>query len=230
MGLAHACVLWYSYYNQQIVYRGVVEVAVYTDDVVEFKLFQLYLSQEVLNVFQYGARLFPAGLSIASLGVDLMNHLTSAMKLTQNSSLTYVRYSIANLTNNQDYYEDTLSQAGSRSVSGDNAAPSFVAASYIYTRSTKLTRNGFKRVSGLLDSDMDGNNATTAYRTLANTLANALAADVIVTSGGGSAYLQPVIVGRDGLGRYDLNRVVDVSGVKFVRITTQASRRAGHGR
>ena len=99
-------------------------------------------------------------------------------------------------------------------------APSFVAYAFRLNRETRLTRHGQKRIGGVSESDIEGNNPIGAVIPLLNDLATAMAGNMVTPSG---AVLSPVIRGVDKQTQAVI--LNDVDSVEFTRVTSQVSRK-----
>lgn len=155
---------------------------------------QLYLNQELLNVYYYRV------VSLTGLidgYLDLMadwfeSDLLPPILDIQNDYLTHVSVDIRNLSNNVDVLERPLGILGTNVATSDTVLPSWVTVNFKLVRESLATRNGSKRYSGLLE----GQNSFNAYAIPAPELAaleTALAADVYFTA---ALVMEPVIVRR----------------------------------
>jgi hypothetical protein len=110
-------------------------------------------------------------------------------------------------------------------VVGDATNP-YTAYEFIYNRATRITRNGFKRFAGPVEQDVDqGGNITPGVLVNLALLGNALESPLVVSWG----VCTPVIFGKatppPPLGSGLPERVNGITGVTFVRATTQNSRK-----
>jgi len=103
----------------------------------------------------------------------------------------------------------------------------YIAWEFQYDRATRLTRNGFKRISGVTEEDTDqGGNVTPGVLANLNALATVLQAPMDLSW----ATLVPIIYGRPTplppIGSGLPERVNLVENVRFIRVTTQNSRKS----
>lgn len=208
-------------------------MAMQVGDILQFTDTQVFLGQQMLNVYHYRVDLVEANVTYADVINEFEGTVVQAVRGVQHSTCTHTGMIVRNLTNGLDIFEEAISQAGSISVGGP--APSFESLGYRLLRATALTRHGSKRVGGLYDTLSEGNNIKADQMVAVNLVATRLAEDLVVDAGGGFDFtLAPVIVGRfpvgdPNAGELDLSRINDVAGAQFVRLTTQTTRRAGRG-
>lgn len=187
---------------------------------------QQWFSQVCRNVFHYRvstltgvveyeevASRFRAAVTSTYIPLAATNHKTTGQR-------------IDNLTNGLDMFVTEYTELG---TAAGEAAPPFTAWSAKLIRQTKLTRDGYKRLAGIVESSMqDGvltSAAVTAYTTWLGNVS-----PLNVTGAAGTAVLTLGILGRNDDGTFDLGRFQIPSSIIVVpRITSQVSRKIGRG-
>lgn len=202
-------------------------------DIVKVTDVQNFLGQEVLNVYFYEVTAAPevAGDNTpyeqicASFNADVRIYALPIQSVQLTHSVTRVD----NLTNGLDFAEVAVSVAGQ-----DNGAPlaSFYALNFILRRTTKLTRNGSKRLAGITENNVDGNGWSNSYTPL-NNYGNAVASPLLdAAEPTANPFASPVIVGRRLVGEkyeYDLSKINPIASAGVTAVSTQRSRKVGHG-
>jgi len=120
-------------------------------------------------------------------------------------------------------------------LTGDPMA-SFMALNFILRRSTGITRNGSKRFGGLDESSISGNSWTGSGSALTN-MGTALASPLLHGTPVAAPFADPVIVGRKLVGagtpsehyELDLTKINPVASAAFTAVSSQRSRKVGHG-
>lgn len=203
-------------------------MAVITGDLLQIVDEQEYLGEQVLNVYYY--RWFSAPSVDNGVYPTLLtwffDNVVSVVSDLQNQGLEHVRLEVKNLSNGIDFAEDTISEFGSYPGAEADYLPSFNCLSFKLVRDSLVTRNGAKRICGLVDGMVNGNDYVgnmdfvNAYR----------AAILEQPNIGLISVAAPVIVKRPieppvGLA-YPYSSVVDVS---FQGLGTQNTRKKGRG-
>lgn len=134
-------------------------MAIATGDLLQFVDKQVFLSQEILNVYYY--RYFAVvGVGVEAyeeLADDWVDNILTPIRLIQSTILDHTTLEIRNLTNGLDVYEATVNLNGGVSSTEDTVRSSFEAASFKLQRGSLATRNGAKRFAGLPESMWSGN-------------------------------------------------------------------------
>lgn len=179
---------------------------------------QTYQGKEVFNVFGYLHSLSSddeQDLAAQAFDEDIM----PAIKLVQNTDVAYTSIRAINITGTLADEVITPSEAAGV-VTGATVA-SFVAASFRYNRETKDTRNGAKRLAGMVEENMSGVGFTSPYFTLLGTLAAVFGTDISTVGG----IFTPIILGPETVtpGTWLYNTIVSVQALN--RATSQVSRK-----
>lgn len=135
-------------------------------DIFEMRLRGNYLGQNTLNVYHYRQTAVGsggnAGNLIGAFNTIIMPLLADAL----NEDAHWTDYVAFNIQVPTDYFEFPATiTAGDREVA-DDAAPSWVVATVQYNRFGAGSRYSYKRHSGLLLGDVDGNSLTSSFVSL----------------------------------------------------------------
>lgn len=179
---------------------------------------QSYGEEQVLNVYHF----------LHSLGDDddqdlcaqaFDEDLVTPLSLVSNAVLKYDLIRVRNLTGT--LADSVKVPSVSQGVISGEVIASFVAASIRYDRVSKDTRNGAKRIVGLVEADVVASIFTTPYFTKLQTLAAVLEQDIATVG----AIFHPIILRKppDEFGTYTYNEVASCTALN--RVTTQNSRK-----
>lgn len=173
------------------------------NDIVRFTVKQTILASgaEVFNVFYYQAQNVVGTIDetddYEQIITDFMGTVMTPVSAMQSSNLDYTSTVYDNLTNNLDQYTFTAATPSTGQVPSASE-PSQTALSFKMVRSTRVTRNGSKRVGGIavgLITDPKGQSLAAAATTIAIQDAFAAPVDVVI-SVGKELTLVPVIIRR----------------------------------
>ena len=184
---------------------------------------QLYLDQIMVNVYHYEVTKADALVGEQAVLDAWAADRLPGIALVQDSNLMHTELRIDNLTDGIHF------AVINPNLPGDVAAPGMPSATSMGWRfnvTTKTTRPGGKRIGGLTDVSVLGNDLVldAPQRAFFET---AFFATLSVSAIPGETEIDPVIIGRDILGALDLNRTQRTfSGSVASEVTTQASRRA----
>jgi len=179
---------------------------------------QVFLNQEVLNVFYYKDLETGPSVGLTSILSAFNTDVSIAMNQIQSDDVTGVSITTQKVGGVNEETLDISSQAGTRP--GDPRA-SYAAWGYILNRSTIDVRNGAKRVVGVSETDAQGNNPVLAFEVDLASFALVLEANLVLSN---SAELAPVIFRRGSFVDPDWFGS-NVASSQFVRLTTQNSRK-----
>lgn len=130
-----------------------------TGDLLQFTDVQDYLGEQVLNVYFY--RWFSAPTTdntpYEALVDSFQDRIVNGAIGLQNSLLTHTGIQLKNLSNGVDFHEKSIAITGATTVTINEAMPSSTALTFKLIRDSLVTRNGSKRISGLRDSQVKGN-------------------------------------------------------------------------
>lgn len=158
---------------------------------------QLYLGEEIMNVYHYRYIVIsPATSDIYSALADWFedNVISNVINL-QSESLTHTAIEIKNLTNQLDIFTKSVDIDGVVDVDAGENSPSFVAVGFILRRESAATRNGAKRISGIPDGGISGN-APNYNPTVISALQDVFASDVVL---GVLPSFEPVILRKPAI-------------------------------
>lgn len=193
-----------------------------TAGIYKITLEQDYFSQRVINTFFYEHTSLEDDLQLFCMNAFEEDVLPEIAAI-QDETLTYFSLRCANVTGLLADVAKLPSPAqGDRTLVPIN---SFTAAGIRLNRTTKETRNGYKRFAGMGEEDTDGNTWTSTYTLLLIALAEVL--DDIISIGVSSFY--PVVAKEKPLvpGTWITNRIASCTVNPF--ITSQVSRKRGAG-
>lgn len=188
---------------------------------------QLYLAQQVLNVYYYRiTSITPlADPYLPTLSDWFEDNVIPAVCDIQADALIHVSREWRNLTNGTDLYTVTEAVPGSQATPTASLTPSYVSAGFMLQRESLVTRNGYKRFAGIPEHQITGNTwlEDSGVRTA---LASALASDITV---GLATVAEPVIVKRPidvPVAEYEYS---SIGSAVFRSLGTQNTRKAGRG-
>lgn len=207
-------------------------------DIVKITDFQVSIDQDAENVYFYRIDAIPTPASGLTVDEEVCGAFNADVRIFmlpfQSDQCSHRVTRMDNVTNGVDFA--TVSSTVFGLLSGD-PEPSFVAANFVLRRSTLITRNGSKRVAGLSEGSVNGNNWVGSSGDLA-AYATALAAPLMDnTLPTPVPFATPVIVGRKivGTGSHgaiyglDLTKINPIASAAFTAVSTQRSRKVGHG-
>lgn len=155
--------------------------------------FQLYLEQQVLNVYFYRVT---SVTGVNDDGYDDMldwfeTNIITPVRAIQIPALNHFQLEIRNLSNGVDITTRAEDLDGTRSAGSPTPTPSYVSAGFKLIRESLVTRNGYKRYAGISEGDTTGNEFALAGSSLTDDIEAALASDVVL---GLVTVAEPVIV------------------------------------
>ena len=199
-------------------------------DIYQVKQFSNTLGQvqEMLNVWYYRlANLGTGGSSdeyAEDLGQTLEDDVLVFWRDLVTTSIETTRLELLNLGNLSDFAEGLFGGlshplVGTRTP---ETMPLQVTLTFRLVRPRPGTRNGYKRVSGMAEGDINGSNITVGFQTQVDAFADELDQDL--TSDNFGAVFEPVIAQRPIL--YGFNPFFQYpSGANFAGVGTQVSRK-----
>lgn len=161
-------------------------------------------------------------LSLSVTAAQIEDQVVDPLIVQQSTEVTWTRILVENISNGIDFHDATINRAGTLSAS--EALPSFVAFSTKFARGNALTRNGYKRIPGLVETQVEGQTLAAATQSALQTIANDwLTFNVPGATGG---VLKTVIMGRQADGSPDLARFqLPASVTVQAGVTSQVSRK-----
>lgn len=175
-------------------------------------------STTVNNVFHYRQTLGVLGGEI--LAQEFINEVYPHIRSIVSNQIVFQRVEWINYDDLADFGEDD-SIAGEGGERPGTTLPRFNVWSFIYNRTTRATRNGWKRFSTVAEDDQDNGAATAAMLLLLQDAANGLEQFV---NFGGTEIWRPIIVRLDAKGSTILEEN-NVRSVTYRRLSTQNSRK-----
>jgi hypothetical protein len=195
------------------------------NDIFQLNVLQQLDAQDILNVYHY-VSIDAANDTAEDLILAWLNNVEEPLRDMQSSALLYKEWTAFNLNDETDFFTIRVSSTTAGHISGDYYPP-FVAYTFEYVRTSRLQRNGAKRIGGVPEAaSTDGVSLVSAYVTLANLAATALQAPLDVTA---TPTFQPAIGHKPGPGHPDW-AATKITAVNFIHFGTQNTRKIGRGR
>lgn len=188
---------------------------------------QVYLGQQVLNVYYYRVVSITelGGAYLSSINDQFTANVLAAVTDLQNSGVEHVSREWKNLTNEVDLFVDGEVFPGTSGSTDATGEPSFVSAGFILRRESLATRNGYKRFCGLTEGQVAGNNYVGDAGVI-TAIETALAEDLFL---GIVDTVEPVIVKRPIPSPATSFVYSSIGSSSFRGIGTQNTRKAGRG-
>ena len=188
------------------------------NDIIRVIAFSDLAGVEMVNVYHFEAD--HDGMLDVTLGETIRNNFLDPIAECQSAQVNYRKVQMLNLTDGIGFYEHVFSTPLSGARPGE-FLPTFVAYSFRLNRTTRLTRNGQKRLSGVAEGDVDGNNAIGAVLPLLSQAANRMGTPLAVNLG--SAFI-PVIIRFDPATQA-VTATNLVASATFTRVSSQNTRK-----
>lgn len=181
--------------------------------------------EEVLNIYGYQITDVITPFSSEDILNSFLNLVVTDMLDLQANSLTHVELRVFNLTDGLTLGSLPVGLSGAET--GTLIATNQLAYALKLNRSTAITRNGSKRIAGIPESSVQGNNLTSTALAELEDLADRMGSELDILDGLTElGHAIPVIIGRTATGEYDLTRINPISSVTALnRVTTQNSRK-----
>ena len=147
------------------------------------------------------------------------------VKAIQNIWVYHTSREWKNLTNGVDLFVDGTVVRGDTDSALTAALPSFVSMGFILRRESLVTRNGYKRICGLNDNDVTGNEYVGSMTPI-HALEEGLASDLMY---GLATIAEPIIVKRPITPPVEEYLYSSIGSASFRGVGTQNTRKAGRG-
>lgn len=194
-----------------------------TNDLFQIVLTGEYFSQEWNAVFWYYNLTGVGTLNMAELASDFDSAMMSEWGSACNTDVTFTNIRVAHV--NGTLADVNLTPTTLVGVVNGAATPPFISAGIRLNRTTKETRNGWKRIIGATEENMGATSWAGAYITMLETL-GATFLDQL-SMGGSVNNLDPVIVRTLSPTSWLYNLIASVQVIN--QPTTQNSRKIGAG-
>ena len=208
-------------------------MAIGVGSIVEARLFQRMVNQQILNVQHYFiTAMETVSDDLKDYAEPMFNLWENTLSPLQHSALTWERCELYEV-NGLDFGIYATETPIPGALSGE-VLPVFVAAKVQLVRQTRATRHGWKRVAGMAEASANGDTLTPTYRTNLQNAINALypttfTLDSVEFPATRSITFQPIIWGDNDpaypQGRYSAIANAVVSDL----MTTQNTRKRGRG-
>lgn len=187
-------------------------------DYLRFTHEYLYQGETLLNVFYWqlqGSDGLPVTLDdlVQSYAIKAEIHIMSQLV----DSLMWTKLTIDNLSDPNEFFEGVINIPGD---DADEGMPSFVTVGVKLLRSTKITRAGYKRFTGIAQSNENAGviNYTPAEVDLIEDFCGQPQTIALTENPSRDVILAPMIIGRtkdaNGVYQLDLSRVNAVNGAQ----------------
>lgn len=198
------------------------------NDIVRMTFRQTYLEQEILNTLFYKIATDPTIADMDEVLEDVTGQIVVDLVDAQNDGLEHFEQITDDISNGIDFSVSVNLATGQQvSTSPSN---SFMAYGLKKSVATKITRPGSIRIAGVRDEGVTDNDLNAAQITVLNTLGDLLEDDRVGADQGlNDVTFEPVVVGRLPDGSFDLTKINPIVQVHLPRLTSQVSRKKGHG-
>jgi len=183
-------------------------------------------SQSIQNVFAYELTVGPGGAN--ALATGFIANTLPLIATVVSAQTFYDDAVVINLDDPTDYA--TVAISGPGSVGGDSM-PTFCAWDFEYIRTSRIVNNGRKSIGMIGEASQVGGLPTSGTATDLAALADALGDTQLATAG--LSEWEPKIFRRPGTYASGVvaapGQFFDVADVVFRRLSTQNTRKTGHG-
>lgn len=194
-------------------------------DIWELTLRGTFLSQEVLNVFNYRETVALGGdAAPEDIGAWFWDTFSNEILNAISSSVTFTQVDIFQVTGGTGI--GTYAITGGAGLAPGEPLPSSTAYGFRYNRASSDSRHGYKRFPGVVEGAVNGNTTVGSYLTSLNDTTDDLEADIFDASSVIDGRLEPVILSRvvNGAER-PVPIAFPVSSVVYTGVTTQNTRK-----
>jgi hypothetical protein len=190
--------------------------------VYEIKMHGVIFGQETVNTTYWGGSA-PAT-SLSDLETGFVDTVVNAIQLLVSDQWAMIGATVTHVKGGTDFFETPDSHLGS--IGGD-CLPPYAAWGFRIIRGGVGERNGYQRFAGVAESTQVNGEPTSAGLSKANAVAAALNAAI---TDGTTDY--GLLIRREQIHGSHLSepQYYSISSVSFSAITTQNSRKFGHGR
>lgn len=188
---------------------------------------QVYLEQQVLNVYYYRITNVTgiADPYLPALNDWFTDNVLDPVKALQVNGLQHVSREWKNLTNGVDLFVDGTVVDGGQSVSPSLYMPSYVSLGFILRRESLVTRNGYKRIAGIGEGLISGNEFIGTGSGIPD-IEEAFAKDIVL---GLVTIAEPIILKRPIVVPVESYEYSSIGSASFRGVGTQNSRKKGRG-
>ncbi len=209
--------------------KGDDSMAISIGDLIRFTVFQTLYSENIQNIWYYEVNNMNGVAGLSNLVTAFIDDLISDWTPVVTEDVIFDRLLAENLTNGLDFEDVGLDFTGDLALVAANSA---TAVSMKLNVSTRETRPGGKRISGIPEDRISGN---TFIKTVEawNVFEAGVGLGIswVDSPPDNSIFAAPMVIGTDPITKkLDLERFQRINnGDVRSTVTTQASRRAGHG-
>lgn len=182
-------------------------------------------SQKVQNVYYYSVGTVAGAPTLQDISDEFETQVINVLDDVQSDTLEHVTVFVDNLNSTVEFEEFAINSFGAQ-VS--EPLPSFAAMTVRLNRTTKLTRNGSKRIAGITEN-LVLNGVLSLPGANRDAIEAALEMVLLAGTSPNDVDLTPVIIPRLAGGGLDLLNPNVVKSATVVNISTQNSRKLGRG-
>ncbi len=195
------------------------------NDIYVVKQFGQYLGQQCLNTYFYRQVTVLGDTDAFGLWEAMDSAILSELVGCVVTGYTVDQVEVYQILSPTDYYTGTPSNSvGLRSAVASSLAPSSQAFSYRSNRAGAGTRRSYKRYSGMVDTDADGNGLAVAFTSLAPVTNLQAALGAVISAGAQSTY-EPVQVAASWVAGLLVTVNFTIASWDAATLTTQTSRK-----
>lgn len=192
-------------------------------DILRLTACQNIFDQRVCNVFYYLVGVWTGNKTYKDILDSFEADVIPSIASIQSDELTWDLLELDNVTNGVEFFQKNIDIQGDGI--GTPAMPSYVSVGVKLLRSTKVTRNGSKRIAGIQEGNVTDNNVDLNQVGI-DAVQDAMVLDLTDDINTPNFVLEPVIVGRQPNGSLDLARINPIASAQVKPlITTQNSRK-----
>lgn len=162
-----------------------------TDELFELRLRADLLGASVINLFHYRRNPAQAEVILSELAAGFKLAVVDVMITAQNIALEHIDLRVRQFGEATEFVLDLTGVDGTRPGSATN---SFTALGYTLLRNTIDIRNGSKRIGGVSENDVGGNELDMDFISIAQDVADALSTNITLDN---TAVVIPMIYRRD---------------------------------
>jgi len=212
-------------------------------DIIQLVLRQTNQEQAQQNVFFYRVEDEPTEGYLEGLATEFNDNGLPLFADVQSTQVSYIEIACRNIFNEDEYVLSPLTTL-TGTLSSGGTVPSFVSANIRLVRGNARVRHGRKAIGGACEANMSGQVWDSTYLGSLQDLADWMATEQVA---GATDTFKPVIVGRvlhepdppdhpeewyalpTSQSEMGLNWAYVISGLASTYVSTQRSRKLGHG-
>jgi hypothetical protein len=210
-------------------------MAIGASSLIEVTMGMLWFGQQTLNVYQYEVDVWPNPTSAINAAEAWWNHVKTDYRalIVSGGGRNFNSVTVRELNNpTGDLAEFSIPSAeegGTRSAGSLGAfLASFNAVGVRLTVGSRATRSGQKRIVGLTEGDVQGNDVSSGFIPLVENLMDTMTTHMILGAPSALVELSPIVCRKDITGAVTASQPV-TGYVVNPFLTTQNTRKFGRG-